>query len=405
MNTYPLTAEQRYFYDYQNTAPNTTMYNHFPMLVRFKGWISMERLIYSLTKAIDAHPAYSIIIDVHNGEPVQRFIPGIIAKIPVDRIRDAELMSIKDELIQPFTWGEAMCRFRIFITEKAKYLFWDDHHIVCDALGKVDFWCDFQRAYNGEKLKTDSWFEYLTEREAEKSSPRYDECRRWYESTYGKCTDFLRYPETDFENTGQNRQGLFRIKTGITESDLEILRHYHLTRTEFFTAASLLATAEYNHDSRVIITWTHNGRHSKKYHSMVGLTIEDIPAAMNLAGMTADEIFASVREQFRECLRHRYYPYAVLDEAMMEDDNLCVIYQGRIYSDGPVIDIFDGLIGMKNKYAASQNILDVEILEADGGIELMFNYAAHRYKSESIERFSEIYLKCAHDLLRGNIHV
>ncbi len=53
---YPLKAEQRYFYDYQMTAPDTTMYNYYPML---------------------------------------------------------EFMTLKDNLIQPFSLdSEALCRFR-----------------------------------------------------------------------------------------------------------------------------------------------------------------------------------------------------------------------------------------------------------------------------------------------------
>ena len=93
-------------------------------------------------------------------------------------------MTLKDELIQPFHWGEAMCRFKLFITETGKYLLWDDHHIVCDAFGKIIFWRDLQRVYDGQEIAYDSWFAYLQEREAEKSSPHYDESRRWDEDSF-----------------------------------------------------------------------------------------------------------------------------------------------------------------------------------------------------------------------------
>ena len=86
---------------------------------------------------------------------------------------------------------------------------------------------------------------------------------------------------------------------------------------------------------------------------------------------------------------------------MLEDDKLCVIYQGNIYTAGPDINIFDGLIDMRNKYSGSQNIIDVEVIESQTGIELLFDYAAHKYKKESIEKYSEIFIKSLHDILKA----
>ena len=140
-----LTDEQRYFYDNQKTAPNSTMYNHFPMLEKLKESVDIEKLIQSLLKTLEAHPAYLTVIEERNGVPVQRYIPDIINNIPVEKISESELMTLKDDLIQPFYFGQVMCRFKIFITEKAKYLFFDDHHIVCDGIGKVIFGATFKK--------------------------------------------------------------------------------------------------------------------------------------------------------------------------------------------------------------------------------------------------------------------
>ena len=97
---------------------------------------------------------------------------------------------------------------------------------------------------------------------------------------------------------------------------------------------------------------------------------------------------------------HRDYPYMSLDEKMLENENLCLIYQGRLYTDGPVIPLIAELLEMQNKHAGSQNILDIEVIETDDGIDLLFNYAAHMYKPESIERYSQIFIRILHDALR-----
>ena len=198
MQEYPLTAEQKDIYNLQMAAPETTMFNPLPMLMKLYDWVDIDRLIQSLMKDIHAHPAYSTVIETRNGQPVQRYIPDLITSIPVERISEAELMSIKDDLIQPFSLdGEALCRFKIFITEKNKYLFWDDHHIIADGIGKYVFEHDLQNIYDGQDAAPDSWFRYLKERADEKFSPHYAESFKWYEEHYGHC-DYCGRPEPDF---------------------------------------------------------------------------------------------------------------------------------------------------------------------------------------------------------------
>ncbi|MBQ7215442.1 MAG: hypothetical protein IJS39_05605 [Synergistaceae bacterium] len=119
-----MTAEQRYFYDYQKAAPDSTIYNHYPMLMRLRDFIDPERLTQAIKTTLRAHPAYLTVIDTLSGRPVQRYIPDLITDIPIERISETEFMTLKDDQIQPFSLeGEALCRFRIFITEKHKYLF------------------------------------------------------------------------------------------------------------------------------------------------------------------------------------------------------------------------------------------------------------------------------------------
>ena len=189
------------------------------------------------------------------------------------------------------------------------------------------------------------------------------------------------------------------VHTGIHTEALEILRKYRLSHTEFFNAVSLIATAEYNHDPRVLITWSYKGRCKKVHHSIVGMMLQDIPVYVNMQGLSPSDIFAAVREQTKSCLAHKDYPYTSLDEKMLEDDKLCVIYHGKIH-DAYSIDIFtNGFVEIENKKAGSQNILDIEIEETDHGLDLLFDYAAHRYKHESIQRFADMFVRITHDLL------
>ena len=126
--------------------------------------------------------------------------------------------------------------------------------------------------------------------------------------------------------------------------------------------------------------------------------VKDIPVYINMQGLSPSEIFAAVHEQTKKCLAHKDYPYTLLDEKMLEDDNLYVLYQGRMSEPQKSI-CEDKLLDMENKKAGQENILDIEINETDHGLDILFYYAAGRYKHESIQRFADMFLRITHDLL------
>lgn len=64
---------------------------------------------------------------------MQRYVPDIIDSIPAKYLSEADFLRVKDSLIQPFGLNsEALSRFKVFITERRRYLFFDNHHIICD---------------------------------------------------------------------------------------------------------------------------------------------------------------------------------------------------------------------------------------------------------------------------------
>ena len=63
------------------------------------------------------------------------------------------------------------------------------------------------------------------------------------------------------------------------------------------------------------------------------------------------------------------------------------------------VKIFDGEIPIRWNNPCSDNVLYVEIYDCGGEFELHIDYAAHRYKSESVERFAEIYVRIIHRMI------
>ena len=59
-------------------------------------------------------------------------------------------------------------------------------------------------------------------------------------------------------------------------------------------------------------------------------------------------------------------------------------------------------VDVRQNQAASQTILDMEILDGEDGLGLMIDYAASRYEDASIEHFRDIFLKVAQALVTHN---
>lgn len=95
--SYPLTEEQKYFYNYHQKAPNSTMYNMFPLLMKLKDWVDAEKFADILRESLKIHTAMSYVTD---GER-QYYVPALY-NITVEHMSENDFMTLKDNLIQPF---------------------------------------------------------------------------------------------------------------------------------------------------------------------------------------------------------------------------------------------------------------------------------------------------------------
>ena len=66
----------------------------------------------------------------------------------------------------------------------------------------------------------------------------------------------------------------------------------------------------------------------------------------------------------------------------------------------------DGLdietIDIRQNQAASQTILDMEILDGEDGLVLMIDYTASLYDDNSMENFKDVFINVAHGLVSEN---
>lgn len=399
---HPLTTEQLYMVDYQLYTPKSTMYNLNSMLKFDKTILDMERLAEAVNEAVMNHPALlSVMFFDEDGEMKQRYAPELFHRVSLEKVSEAELDIIKENLVKPFKIvNSCLIRARVFETEEAGYLFLDVHHTVFDGTSSKVFFANVLRAYAGQDLEPDYYYYILSAREQLAASDFYLESKKYFEEKYdGK--DWCKHPSTD-RKTRENKDDELYVMLPITMEQLDrIEEKYRVSYNAFFVTAALLTTAIYEKKPDILISWIYNGRNNVEEMSSVGLLFRDLPVGISFRkDMNLKELYTQVTDQTTEGIAHSCYSYIEGNSNVVEDDTLCVLYQDKLRSVEDIPGLLEEM-ELKNPYAASQNIMDMQILNQEEGLMLVLDYTGSLFKTESIEKFRKIYCAtiealCAH---------
>lgn len=387
-----LTTEQLYMVDYQLYTPKSTMYNLYSMLKFDKTIVDMERLAEAVNQAVMNHPALlSVISFDEDGEMKQTYAPELFHRVSLEKLSEAELDSIKGSLVRPFKIVDScLIRVRAFETEEAGYLFLDVHHTVFDGTSSKLFFADVLRAYADQDMEPDYYYYILSAREQIAASDFYLESKQYFEAQYdGKS--WCKHPSTD-RQTRENKIDELYVMLPVTVKQLDLMEEkYRVSHNAFFVTAALLTTAIYEKKPDILISWIYNGRNNMEEMSSVGLLFRDLPVGICFRkDMTLKELYTLVTDQTRGGISHSCYSYIEGNSNVVEDDTLCVLYQDKLRN----MEDIPGLLGeveLKNPYGASQNIMDLEILNQEEGLMLAIHYAGSLFKKESIEKFRKIF--------------
>ena len=401
---HPLTTEQLYMVDYQLFTPNSTMYNLYSMLKLDKELIDMEKMAEVLKDVISRHPALLTKFSWNKDrELVQSFHPEQMEDIRVEHLTEFEFRYVRDTLVYPFKIvGGRLYRCRVFETEKAGYVFFDVHHSVFDGTSLKVFMGDIGKTFMGLESDPDFYYLMLQRREDAEKTPFYEESRAYFEGRYDGV-DWSCYPTIDHESR-ENEMGELFAPLGILQPQMNAMeKAYKISRNEFFITVAALAISIYNNAPDVKISWIYNGREDLQNMTTVGLLFRDLPVGIRFKDSdTLRNVFADVHEQVQKGIEHSCYPYVDSRNQAGEDECAYLLYQQDIRDMGGM-DGFDVvMVDIRQNQAASQTILDMEILDGAEGLTLMIDFAASRYTEESMERFKDIYVKLAQALVTHN---
>ena len=395
LEPHKLTAEQLYMFDYQLYTPNSTMYNLFSLLRIEKEGVDLSRMAKSIEMAIKNHPAFSTIIQfTEDGDVIQYYDSQMPVTVALEKISTCEFEKIKNTLVQPFKIvNSPLFRCRFFETEDAAYLFFDVHHIIYDGTSSKVFTNSVINAYMGAPLENDYYYLALQRREQIQLTDFYNESCKYFEDKY-ESVKWTVCPKVDTE-TRENKLGELSCAAEVMPAELSLLeKKYMLTRNEFYIAVTLLAIAISTNAHDVRVSWVYNGRDDLVSSSSVGLFFRDLPVALRLnAEMTLRDIFAEVQEQVQNGIKYSCYPYNEIEAPPVDDDDTCILYQRDLREIGDFGGLTVEQIDIRQNKAASQAVLDIQILDGEAGLQYVFDYAASRYDEETMTTFQNLFKK------------
>ena len=307
--------------------------------------------------------------------------------------------------MQPFDLvNSPLFRCRLFETEDAAYLFFDAHHIICDGTSLKVFLSNVIKAYNGIPMEKDYYYLILTKREQMELTEFYQESRRYYEETY-EDVSWTVCPKVDIPKPQENKLGIFFCDADVLPVQIAAVeKKYMVSRNEFYITAALLAIAINTNKNDVQVSWIYNGRDDRATVSSVGLLYRDLPVAVHLSGeMNLRDIFAEIHRQVQNGIKYSCYPYVERAPQIVDGDVTGVLYQGDLFD----LDIFGGLnvemVDIRQNSAAAQTVLDIHILDGKDGLEYKFDYAASRYKEETMRDFQKLF-RCTVAAMAHNVN-
>ncbi len=401
---HPLTAEQLYMVDYQLYTPKSTMYNLFSMMKLDKDMFDMEKMAETMRLAVRNHPALLTTFQFNaDGDLIQRYSPEIERDIRVEKLSEFEFDEVKDTLVQPFKIVNGpLYRIRIFETEKNGYLFFDVHHTIFDGTSLKVFMGNVGKLYMGMLPDPDFYYLMLQKREDDENTPFYEESRQYFENRF-KDVKWSSYPKMDMESR-ENEMGELFAALSIEQPQLKAIeRVYKISRNEFFIAVAALSISIYNKENDIKLSWIYNGREDMQMMSTVGLLFRDLPVGVRMNDkMTLRDLFADIHDQVQQGIKYSCYPYVDKNNHVGDGEAAYLLYQQDIRDmsemDGMNIEAVD----IRQNQAASQTVLDMEILDGKDGLQLMIDFAASKYRDESMENFKNIFVRIGQALVTHN---
>lgn len=382
--------------------PESTLYN-LPFLGKLGDDIDADRLKVAIEKTIKAHPCLNTVIYTNDsGEVMQKIAEDSIA-VEVFEMTDEEFEKAREKLVRPFDInGGKLCRFEIYITPSARYMFEDIHHIIFDGTSWGILAADMRRAYDGENLEIEEYtgIDVAVDEAVLIGSDKYNSAKAFYEKLLDGCEGDCLPVRDVYDDTP--KQGWLLHEFEIDKDKFKALRsEIKISTTAYFTAVMGFIIAKYNYKDNSVIATIYNGRLTEEKQNVVSMLVKTMPYVTDISGNpSVKELLKKGNDNLMASRENDIYSFEETAAEYGVNSDINFAYQGRILeyelmrgSSIEVERIYD------EKHIESTALL-VEISDkGDGRYELHMGYRADMFSREFAENMARAYAKAAQEFL------
>ena len=407
-NAYPLTRAQMSIYlDSLMPGRGTAYNNTFGMFLPDD--MDAQRLIHAAETVLNHYPVFRSAARMVNNEP--SLVPLKNAKIAVTQVEteetDREVLA--QSVGKPFKLEEGpLCRATVFHTPEGLFFVCTAHHLVSDGTSLSIVARNIAAVYNGNAIADEDMSNFtLALYESEhKEEMKADEdiCRHMLDEMDGDMTLYADDDPMLADFAGVLRTyntALYARRKELSGTLLPNLTQNGVTESSLFMTAYAYMLGLMCGQKDVLFFAGENGRHDPVLMNTVGMLVHNIPVFVRIDEKEDGLTFVKkVQEIFHELVNHDNVDYAaLLGEYSVRPDNFFV-YQGEMFTDISM----DGR-NIPMELFASRDVmasLTLHVIkQSDGDYALCFEYAAEKYKEDTIRRMAELYIQIVAGLCGG----
>ena len=335
-----------------------------------------ERLRAAAETVFNHHPALKTRFRRRDGEVRQFLDDAATIAVGMSETDENSILAVLDKECCDFSrLEECLFHARLFVTEKANYLFFAANHVVIDGYSEVRMVHEIVRlTLNGEMPPEDPYREYLVRESSEEGMA------------------LRRSDEKFFKDNYHDRGATFALPFDLKSEDnpCEMVTRPFDPDTPFekFAASVVKSLARHTPEGGdILVCWTFHGRRGDVERNIVGCLYKDLPIPVSRRELADDAVLEkTIRRRMNEGLLHASTSYVEpvggdywAHTPLMLTDQRAFTLSG----DGWKILLRD-----YGDYDFSLDAMGIEIL---GGEEphLEGYYNSALYRKETIEKFLE----------------
>lgn len=399
----PLSKTQMGIYVECMENKNSTMYN-LPFIAKLESDINVTKLKNAIEKAIQAHPCLETVIYTDQEGNVMQQIERGSFQLKEYHMTDDEFVKAKEKLVRPFSLdGGSLCRYEIYYTPSANYLFQDIHHILIDGTSHGQILArDVRKAYDGESLKKEEYtgIDVAMDETALYGSEAYLQAKQFFEDLLdGHDGDCLPVPDV-YADVPKQGWHTYDFSLNLEQFE-EFRKNLGVSITSYFTAVMGFLIARYNYRDDSVIATVYDGRKMEKKREVVSMLVKTLPFVTDLSGNPAvSEFLKKSNDALKKSRQHELYSFEEMATEYGVNADINFAFQGKLLE----YQLMAGS-NMKVERIYDENHIEntpllFELSDLDGGnYELHIGYRADMFSDSFIENMARAYGKIAHELL------